>query len=374
MTIRLRGLLSRLALLVGAPLIALALLEGAASLLLFTNDLANSGDRPMAEAKHTRYDAELGWVSVPHATVIDHYGPGRSLHTNARGFRGRNETPDRPPPGKRRVICSGDSFTLGWGVDDGEAWCALLAALDTTLETVNMGQGGYGIDQAYLWYRRDGANLVQDLQIFAVITDDFRRIRESRFLGYGKPVLRAHGDSLEVLNVPVPGRSPWTRLATGSVVALRKLRLFDATQRLQRRMGGRAALADSAARDSAAISTVAAVVRDLQRRHRALGSQLVLVYLPWVLDYAGRSSNTWRARLGAIAEREGVLYVDLVVAFRRMPPDSVSAHFIPFGAPGWAGAGGHYTALGNRWVAGQLLPIVQSALRAAGTGAGVHAR
>ena len=28
-----------------------------------------------------------------------------------------------------------------------------------------MGQGGYGIDQAYLWYKRDGTKLDHDVQI-----------------------------------------------------------------------------------------------------------------------------------------------------------------------------------------------------------------
>ena len=50
------------------------------------------------------------------------------------------------PPGKTRIICSGDSFTLGFGVDNEHTWPQQLAARNANLETVNMGQGGYGAD------------------------------------------------------------------------------------------------------------------------------------------------------------------------------------------------------------------------------------
>lgn len=104
------------------------------------------------------------------------------------------------------MICSGDSFTLGYGVRDDETWCHQLMQLDDRLETVNMGQGGYGFDQAYLWFRRDGVRLAHHVQVFAFISDDFRRMERVEFIGYAKPVLRVVGDSLRVDNVPVPRR------------------------------------------------------------------------------------------------------------------------------------------------------------------------
>ena len=44
--------------------------------------------------------------------------------------------------------------------------------LDPRFESVNMRQGGYGLDQAYLWYQRDGTRLAHDVHIFAFIFDD----------------------------------------------------------------------------------------------------------------------------------------------------------------------------------------------------------
>lgn len=65
------------------------------------------------------------------------YGPGVGLNTNSRGFRGMMPVSDAVPNGKLRIVCSGDSFTLGWGVGDDEAWCAQLASDET--DVVNMG-------------------------------------------------------------------------------------------------------------------------------------------------------------------------------------------------------------------------------------------
>jgi hypothetical protein len=135
-----KAVAGKLALVIVAPVVALALLEGLASLVLAGRDFSRWRDTPNAEARHSLYDAELGWVNRPNVALPNMYGPGLALHTNARGFRGRAETGETPPLGWRRAICSGDSFTLGYGVGDAETWCALLGTAIPDLETVNMGQ------------------------------------------------------------------------------------------------------------------------------------------------------------------------------------------------------------------------------------------
>jgi len=161
-----------------AVILGLLLIEGASRVVL----VAIERGEGLTERKHTRYDVELGWVSVPSTTVKDLYGPGRTLTVNAQGFRGKHEYAKTPPPGTTRILCSGDSFTLGWGVDDERTWCALLEK-GSGLEVVNMGQGGYGIDQSYLWWRRDGDSISYDVHLLAVIYDDFHRMRLDRFQG-----------------------------------------------------------------------------------------------------------------------------------------------------------------------------------------------
>src|SRR5262245_61369217 len=163
-----------------------ALLEGAASLLFIANQIRRT---PAAEASYSRYDETLGWVSQPNVTRPDMYGPGVYLRTNSEGFRNDRDFARAVPPGKTRIICSGDSFTLGFGVNNDQAWCQRIAAINPQFETVNLGQGGYGFDQAYLLYMRAGRELDHQVHLFAFITDDFKRMQSDQFLGYGKPVL-----------------------------------------------------------------------------------------------------------------------------------------------------------------------------------------
>ena len=132
--------------------------------------------KPLAERLHTGYDETLGWINLPNIYIEDMYGPGIYLKTNGQGFRNNKDFSPRTPNNKSRIICSGDSFTLGYGVDNDHTWCQLLVSINGRLETVNLGQGGYGIDQAFLWYKRDGSKLDHDVHIFAFITRDFVRI------------------------------------------------------------------------------------------------------------------------------------------------------------------------------------------------------
>jgi hypothetical protein len=191
-------------------LLLAVLIEGASSLLLFAGRALRV--RPIAERRHTIYDPELGWVNEANRRIPNMYGPGIYLTTNSQGFRGDRDFGEAVPLGKHRIICSGDSVTFGYGVDDDHTWCQLLTAMDSRLETVNMAQGGYGVDQAYLWYKRDGGRLRHDILILAPIKDDFLRMQFNSFRGYGKPLLVLKDGALQVSNVPVPRRAyyvPW---------------------------------------------------------------------------------------------------------------------------------------------------------------------
>jgi hypothetical protein len=210
-------------------LVLFALLEGAASLLFIANQIRRT---PSAEASYSRYDETLGWVSRPNVSLPDVYGPGVYLRTNSQGFRNDRDFARAVPPGKTRVICSGDSFTLGFGVNNDQAWCQRIAVIDPRFETVNMGQGGYGLDQAYLWYMRGGAALDHQVHLFAFITDDFIRMQSNQFLGYGKPVLGLRNDSVVVTNQPVPKTFWFTRWRGSHAHAIGNLNIVNLARRL----------------------------------------------------------------------------------------------------------------------------------------------
>jgi hypothetical protein len=335
-----------------ASLLGLALIEGVASLLVVARLAATGSVRPDAERAHTRYDAELGWVSLPSRHLPDFYGPGRALTTNARGFRGTEEVEDAVTPGRRRLVCSGDSYTLGFGVGDGETWCHLLATLDPARETVNMGQGGYGIDQAWLWYRRDASSLEHQVHLFAFIADDVWRMRTDEFDGYGKPVLRLERGTLQVDNVPVPRRGYYVPWLTQNIHLLRQLRSFallsEAYLRLTRSEGDLDA-------PGSPLPLALAVFEDLRRLNHAKDSRLVLVLLPSSVDDC-RSPSV--LELGAALQREtaarGLAYVDLVGEMCPLPGEITDLYFLPDVEGPVPEIGGHLSPEGNRFVADRL--------------------
>jgi hypothetical protein len=341
---------------IGVPLLAMLLLEGASSGMLFTPDVIRALRTTGTANPFQQYDSLLGWVSLPNVDMRDLWGPGMHMRTNAQGFRGSHNTDRRPAEGKLRILCSGDSFTMGEGVDDDHTWCALLAAKEARLESVNLGQSGYGVDQAYLRFKREGRPLEHRIHIFAFITDDFRRMGSPRFNYFGKPVLVLKEGVLETENVPVPRSFTQHPKLRYLLDATRELRMARLVQHLKTRFGEGAA--ETAASDSAAAAVMTAIIGDLSAMSRDDGAALILVHFPVLGEYMGPSpsADRWRERLRAASDRDrSVRYLDLIAELRRLPPDSAVSMFIPYQEDAFQDGGwGHLTRGGNQWAADLL--------------------
>jgi hypothetical protein len=323
------------------PILAVILLEGMSSLVLFVLKIRTAPERVYGAP-----DPLLGWVSQPNIYIPDMYGPGVYLRTDAQGFRGNHAVAAQVPSGRIRMICSGDSFTFGSGVDNDHTWCARLAARHRGIETVNMGQGGYGIDQAYLWYRRDGVSLEHQVHLFAFIANDFDRMKGPTFNGYAKPTLAVRDGVVKAENVPVPHLPFYARWLSRSAEGISQLRTSQLIRRVTRRGPGQGS--DPEVSDSLTWEVAAKVFADLDSLNRAKESVLVLVFLPTQED-RGTASGEWRSRVHELSVREHIALVDLVADFERLPADSSDQLFLRQGE-----AAGHYTAVGNEWVATQL--------------------
>ena len=337
---------------IAAVLVLLLLAEGAAS--VYYAFRAAFATPAVAESLYTAYDPDLGWVNLPNIYLPNMYGPGKFLRTNSQRFRNDHDFTKTVPQGKTRIICSGDSFTLGFGVDNEHTWPQQLAARNATLETVNMGQGGYGADQAYLWYKRDGIALDHDIQIFAIISPDVYRMQHSSFNGYGKPVLTVDNDHVVATNVPVPRTMEvWSPRLVRADNALANLSLTRALKSVVK-FKTAAPLTDSKERNEETAWVLSTMLNNLAAMNRAKNSVLVLAYLPTREELNGESGASWRAYLANYARQNHIAYFDLCDDFRALPPAQLDTLFITRAAVDFPGAAGHYTEAGNEFVAGQI--------------------
>ena len=311
--------------------------------------------RKPAEAITTRFDRELGWVSKPLLDLPDFYGGGLALRTNSRGFRNDREF-DRPPArNKTRVVCSGDSFALGYGVAQDEGWCARLEKLDNRIETVNMGQGGYGIDQSYLWFRREAPLMDFKAHLFTFTYVDFERLQSKDFFGYAKPSLRSAGGRIDAGAVKAAGGFRVGAFA-GRTVILHQLKLVQALETFYRRSLMRPVTAEVR-------NLTPAVLEAVKRINQDQKSRLVCVYLPAPMDFSATRLDELRLFLKETCERGGIALIDLTPEFRRLTPNQRSEMFLSALDSPYLGADGHYTAKGNAFVAQKIYDRIKPLLR-----------
>lgn len=274
------------------------------------------------------------------------YGPGIYLTTNSQRYRNVNDFRLAVPDGKFRMICSGDSFTLGYGVNDDQTWCHLLTSMDNRVETVNLGQGGYGVDQAYLWYKRNENKLEHDIHIFAFITQDFSRMESDTFTGYGKPYLLIMDGAIVQQNKPVSKRSyyaPWLTKTLRQLGELKTVRLLD---NVAERLGRHNDTSLNANHSNTRQDVVTMIFSELQLINHAKDSSLVLVYLPSPDDYPDNTTTTfWKEFVQAEAQDNGYLFIDVIEELQSVRQSPLEI----FSKRHW-----HYTVEGNKYVANIL--------------------
>jgi GDSL-like lipase/acylhydrolase family protein len=207
---RARAVRRNLLLAAGSLAATLALVEGAARAIVHRREAAPLTTR----GSIIRFDPWLGWAKPPLAEGWLHR-PEYHVHLqiNAHGLRG----PDRDyrkPPGTRRILLLGDSFTEGFTVRE-EA--TTRAVLESSLrrsgcgdwEVINAGTMGYGTDQEYLFYQREGRRYEPDIVVVMFFYNDLN----GNLASEAKPWFTVEPDHLELHGSPVasPREGEWTR-------------------------------------------------------------------------------------------------------------------------------------------------------------------
>jgi hypothetical protein len=316
--------------------VALMLVEGCSSVVLLAYDLTANRNPGLASRAHMQPDTLLGWVNRPDTRDPDMFGDGVGLNINSRSFRGTREYAAEVPAGRTRILCSGDSFTFGYGVADSSSWCARLESLNPTVETVNLGHSGWGIDQSYLFYRREADDLEHDVHIFAFIPDDVRRLRLTRFVAYPKPYFRLDDDRLVLRNVPVPAPSRLRVWHTYNQGRIARARSVELGQRLLARLAGGSSASGRDPVDARRI--MIRLIEELDSETRENGASFVVAFLEENLTADDRERSL-RDELEQELRDRGIPFIDLWSAFRALPADSLAGAF----DPRWQ----HYTADAN---------------------------
>jgi hypothetical protein len=344
-----RSRAKRIAILIAVLVFGPLVIEGLSSAWLFASDVRGLAAPPTANFRQAAYDSLLGWKATPNMNNPDNYGPGLAVTTNADGFRLHRALEKTPGAGEPRIMCSGASFTWGSGVRNEDTFCARLEVELPGVRTINVAQQGYGFDQSYLLYRRDGAAYPHQLQLFAINGTDFERTASTNLNGYPKPGLAVKDGKLEATHVPVPQWTGWSRWTE----APRLIPTLRVVQFLRERLNVTEA-AQLKRVDDQLFPVLDPMLRDVVRLNQERHSTPILVYLPTVEEFNSELRDARRQRLLSTAKAAGIATIDLTPDLRALPADSLVWMFITPNSIPSRGHNGHYNGVGNHWIARQI--------------------
>ena len=270
-----------------------------------------------------------------------------------------------------RVALFGDSFTFGLEVPFEQSWSHHLALnLPAGTQVLNFGVDGYGVDQAYLRFKRDGEQWRPRVSVLSFIQDDlFRSVGVYPFLRgweypFSKPRFILDGANLQLLNVPnIP---PDKIFASGSIWELPLLDLdiqFDPYRwkqhsfhasylmRLIATVFPAWPLRTTETSDEGVAQLGSRLLEEFVKTARERRTEPLIVYLPSRFHFEAHGPLV-KDRVGEILAARGIEVHDLTRCLTaRVPPAQL---FLEGKA--------HYSGKGNEAVAKCVQPLVATFL------------
>ncbi len=163
-------------------------------------------EKEPAVPRHLKvFDERYGWSLMPNEVATSwRTGEPVEYRINSIGARD-DETPYDKPEGTFRIVLLGDSRSFGNGVPIEKHFSSLLEGYFEDVEVINLGVGGFGVDQELLRLRLEGLRYQPDLVLaYVAHYSDHRHMHTERW-GRQKPrfVMDESGD-LVLINSPVP--------------------------------------------------------------------------------------------------------------------------------------------------------------------------
>src|SRR3984893_12929623 len=176
-------------------LVIVALL-GEVALRLFAPRLGVAVDE---KARFYRFDHDLGWAPLENITRVEKENR-YVVHQNQFGLRAPDDMQLKKTSGRKRVLVLGDSYVWGVGASQEELFTA-PEVNGTNAELINCGVSGYGTDQEYLFYLREGQKFDVDRVVVAfTLYNDVENNLNSKQYSYLKPYFTLNGDQLVLHN------------------------------------------------------------------------------------------------------------------------------------------------------------------------------
>ncbi|MGQ0812293.1 MAG: SGNH/GDSL hydrolase family protein [Nitrospiraceae bacterium] len=318
------------------------------------------------------FDRELGWTV---GSNRQGQGPhGETYFSSIEGIRAPLSNvafADRRPA--LRIALVGDSYTFSSDVSYANSWGQRLEArLGQDVQVLNFGVPGYGVDQAYLRYRRDVRPWQPDIVILGVINHDLIRTGMVYYcIGFAgavvpgaKPRFVINDSELALINVPLP--MPEQIFQSQSIRDLpyvdldRWYKSSDWEQRwyhasyLVRFLASWSPswLVSDSIRDQEIRSVSRTVLQAFVRSVRESGAVPLVLVLPGYGEFRDQPLllKTPSVRGAEVLQEAGVEYVDLTACLENVHP---SDRF----TTGW-----HYTPLANDAVADCLETVLRRKL------------
>ena len=265
-----------------AVLISLGIvaLLGEVTLRLFAPLPARAVDE---KYRFCRFDHELGWAPVENVTYAK---KGFLVHQNQFGLRAPNDIQLKNTSGKKRVLVLGDSYVWGVGVTQEELFTA-PEVYRTDDELINGGVSGYGTDQEYLFYLREGQKFDVDEVVLAfTLYNDVENNLNSRQYSYLKPYFTLNAGQLVLHDDHVR----YSMIENFFRSMKREFRVFDlcndgvhglikTLQRKHQKAPGAEVVVSDA--DRRGIELTLAILKKLKEAVEARQAKLLVVFIPY---------------------------------------------------------------------------------------------
>jgi lysophospholipase L1-like esterase len=318
---RSRRIGAKLLLALGGTLASLALAE-------VVTRIAGGGGAMVSRAMFFAFDPDAGWRCRPNLD-LRFVEPGLydvRVRCNSQGLRDR-EHATRKPAGARRLLCVGDSYVWGQGVEDEQTVASRLGRELQGIETINLGVAGYSAVQELVRLETDGLSYQPDWTVVFFCDNDLDSNFETK--DGRRPLVELRGDdALHVVNRPVS--EPWLQpISTWIHERSRLLVEFEyCTGLVRERLALRRAAARAAADANAPVAAATTANRAKPRPGPVRAEEIQFSLVDRFLEPDARMDQAWRtlqqiyARMRDLATERGSR---LLVVYVPDPPLAVES-------------------------------------------------